>query len=97
MVAAKKNAAIRPQNHWLGESVRLRNAVARAAAVLRGGPPPPVHQRKSPRNIASANVASGTPRFSRKIGHTLTAATVMRRPEMIARSDMGNLAQPVDG
>jgi len=68
-------------------------ALSLLVLFVRGGPPPPVHQRKSPRNIASANAASGTPRFRSNSGHTLTAARVIRRPEMTARSEMGKFAQ----
>src|ERR1700730_10441239 len=55
IVAAKKNAAIRPQTHCLEEGLLLRNAVVRAVSVELGGPPPLAMNGSAPRKIASAN------------------------------------------
>src|SRR6202045_2431126 len=93
IVAAKKNAAIKPQTHCLEERLFLRNAVVRAGPVERGGPAPLAHHRKSPRKIASANAASGTPSLKSNSGHTLMATSARRSPGMTARNGIGNSAR----
>src|ERR1700722_7218417 len=92
-VAAKKSAARMLQNHWLGDSLPRRNDLARTAWVARGGPSPAVHQRNIARKITSATAARGTPRCRRNSGHTLAATRATRRPERMARADVGSFAQ----
>src|SRR5579864_8885927 len=84
---------MRPQNHCAGARVGRRNAMARAAWALRGGPPPAAHHRYTERNIISAIAASGAPSFRRKSGHTLAATRPISSPEMMARSEIGNFDQ----
>ena len=60
--------------------------------MLRGGPPPLHHQTYNARNAASASAASGAPKLRSSSGHTLAASKAIKRPEMMARSQTGNLA-----
>src|SRR3984885_2180151 len=92
-VAAQKTAATTLQHHWMGGRVPRRNELARTACVVRGGPSPAVHQRKSARNIASAIAATGTLRVRSNRGHTFAATSATTTPEMMARNNMGSFAQ----
>ena len=53
--------------------------------------------QKSARNIASMTAASCTLRFRSKSSQTLPATAAIRKPVMMARSVMGNLAQRLGG
>ena len=51
------------------------------------------HHTYNTRNIDSAIAASGTPKFTSSSGHTLDATAARRKPETMARSEMGNFIQ----
>src|ERR1700722_11551700 len=92
-VTAKNNAATRPQNHCMADSLPLRNDAARLDFVECGGPPPLAHHRKPSKKADSAEAASGIGRIASSKGHTLRAITAKKRPETMARSEIGSFAQ----
>src|SRR2546430_1098892 len=61
----------KPHDHCVGVGMPRRNAVARAACVVRGGPPSLAHHTYSARNATSTTAASGTPRLRSNNGQTL--------------------------
>src|ERR1700677_4800030 len=92
-VTAKNNAAKRLHTHLMTDSLPPRNDAARSDFVECGGPPPPAHHRNEIKKAASAKAASGIGRIANNKGHTLSAITAKKRPETMARSEIGSFAQ----
>src|SRR5271154_3345283 len=75
------------------ESLPLRNDAARSDFVECGGPPPPAHHSKETKKAASAEAASGIGRITSSTGQTFREIIAKKRPETMARSEIGSFAQ----